>query len=108
MVLEMRLDRAVTVFGAYGHTGRFVVSDLHARGFRPILSGRDADKLNALGAAYPGLETRPASVDDPASLDRAFLGAAAVINCAGPFAETSTPAIEAALCARTPYLDIPA
>ena len=34
----------------------------------------------------------PASIDDPASLDRALTGAAAVINCAGPFASTATAA----------------
>src|ERR1700733_3596164 len=45
----------VTVFGAYGHTGRFVISELRHRGWTPILSGRDPDKLNALGEVQPGL-----------------------------------------------------
>ena len=104
----MPSNQTVAVFGAYGHTGRFVVSELLRRGWRPIISGRDASKLNALGAAYPGLDIRPASVDDPDSLDRALAGAAAVINCAGPFASTSAPVIEAALRARIPYLDVAA
>jgi short subunit dehydrogenase-like uncharacterized protein len=103
----MRSD-AVTVFGAYGHTGRFVVSELRRRGWRPILSGRDPDKLTALGAAHPHAETRPASADDPASLDAAIAGAAVVINCAGPFATTAAPLVEAALRARIPYLDVAA
>lgn len=104
----MTLNRTVTVFGAYGHTGRFVVSELVRRGWTPIISGRDAGKLNAVGEAHPGLEIRPASVDDAASLDRALAGADAVINCAGPFARTSAPVIEAALRARIPYLDVAA
>lgn len=95
----------MTVYGAYGHTGRFVVSELLRRGWTPILSGRDAAKLDAVGG---GLEVRPASIDDPASLDRALDGAAAVINCAGPFASTAAPVIEAALRARIPYLDVAA
>lgn len=99
-------DRTVTVFGAYGHTGRFVVAELAARGWTAILSGRDADKLAALGRAFPDLEQRPASIDDAASLDRALAGAAAVINCAGPFLETATPVIQAALRARVHYLDV--
>ena len=41
-------DRTVAVFGAAGHTGRFVVSELRRRGLTPILSGRDAAKLNAV------------------------------------------------------------
>ncbi|MEK8107251.1 NAD(P)H-binding protein [Micromonospora sp. M12] len=77
------------MFGAYGHTGRFVVAELRERGYVPLLLGRDEDKLLALAQAQPGLEARQASVDDPASLDRALSGAAAVINCAGPFATTA-------------------
>jgi hypothetical protein len=85
-----------------------VVAELRARGFVPVLSGRDAGKLRALAASEPGLEVRPASVDDPASLDRALDGVDAVINCAGPFATTAAPVIEAALRAGIPYVDVAA
>jgi saccharopine dehydrogenase-like NADP-dependent oxidoreductase len=91
---------SVLVYGAYGHTGRFVVAELRRRGFEPILSGRDAAKLPTGG--------RPASVDDPASLDRALDGVAAVINTAGPFAATAGPVIEAAVRAGVPYVDVAA
>jgi saccharopine dehydrogenase-like NADP-dependent oxidoreductase len=104
----MGSGQAVAVFGAYGHTGRFVVAQLRERGFVPVLSGRDADKLKVLAASQPGLDVRPASVDDPASLDHALAGAAAVINCAGPFATTAAPVIEAALRAGIPYVDVAA
>ncbi|MEV5546655.1 saccharopine dehydrogenase NADP-binding domain-containing protein [Streptomyces sp. NPDC052309] len=97
----------VAVYGAYGHTGRFVVAELRERGFTPVLSGRDAGKLKALASAT-GLDARPASADDPASLDRALAGAAAVVNCAGPFATTAVPVIEAALRAGIPYVDVAA
>ncbi|MEU9893319.1 saccharopine dehydrogenase family protein [Streptomyces phaeochromogenes] len=101
--------QTVAVFGAYGHTGRFVVAQLLERGFVPVLSGRDAGRLGELAAAYgPGLDVRPASVDDAASLDRALAGTAAVINCAGPFATTAAPVIEAALRAGIPYVDVAA
>ncbi|MFD7900842.1 saccharopine dehydrogenase family protein [Kitasatospora sp. NPDC059747] len=100
-------NTTVTVYGAYGHTGRFVVAHLRERGFTPVLSGRDAAKLHAL-ADGTGLDVRPASVDDPAALDAALVGAAAVINCAGPFASTTAPVIEAALRAGIPYVDVAA
>ncbi len=100
--------QAVTVYGAYGHTGRFLVAHLLERGFVPVLAGRDAGKLESLAEAYPGLDVRPASVDDPAALDRALAGSAAVINAAGPFATTAAPVIEAALRASIPYLDVAA
>ncbi|MFJ8148866.1 saccharopine dehydrogenase family protein [Streptomyces sp. NPDC096048] len=103
----MESGQTVVVYGAYGHTGRFVMAELRVRGFRPVLSGRDAGKVKEL-AYETGLDARPASVDDPASLDRALAGAAAVINCAGPFAVTAAPLIEAALRAGLPYLDVAA
>ncbi|MFF5252553.1 saccharopine dehydrogenase family protein [Streptomyces leeuwenhoekii] len=104
----MGSGRTVAVFGAYGHTGRFVVARLRERGFVPVLSGRDAGRLRELAASEPGSEVRPATVDDPASLDRALAGAAAVVNCAGPFATTAGPVIEAALRAGIPYVDVAA
>ncbi|MGC4952943.1 saccharopine dehydrogenase family protein [Actinomadura citrea] len=104
----MGAGQTVAVFGAYGHTGRFVVAELRDRGFVPVPSGRDAGKLQALAESFPGLEVRPASADDPASLDRALAGAAAVVNCAGPFAATAGPVIEAALRAGIPYVDVAA
>lgn len=104
----MTSNQVVTVFGANGHTGRFVVSELLKRGWTPVLSGRDAAKLNAVSDSHQGLEVRVASVDDSASLDRAVSGSAAVINCAGPFIDTATPVIEAALRAGIHYLDVAA
>ncbi|NJP89370.1 NAD(P)H-binding protein [Nonomuraea sp. FMUSA5-5] len=103
----MGAGQMVAVFGAYGHTGRFVVARLLERGFVPVLSGRDAGKLKEQ-AYESGLEARPATVDDPAALDRALAGTAAVINCAGPFATTGAPVIEAALRAGIPYVDVAA
>jgi hypothetical protein len=96
------------VFGAYGHTGRFVVAELRRRGYRLVLSGRDQDRLRSLGAQYPDAELRAASAGDARSLDRALAGAAAVINCAGPFIDTAGPLIEAALRSGVHYLDVAA
>ena len=102
------MPNQVTVYGAYGHTGRFIVRELLKRGWTPVLAGRDAAKLAGLEAQFPGLPIRIASTDDPTALDRALAGAAAIINCAGPFAVTAPPLVEAALRARIPYLDVAA
>ncbi|MEV7340828.1 saccharopine dehydrogenase NADP-binding domain-containing protein [Streptomyces sp. NPDC093544] len=99
---------AVVVYGATGHTGRFIVAELRRRGFTTVISGRNAAQLEALAAEWPDLVVRPATVDDPAALDRALAGAAAVINCAGPFAITGGPVVEAALRAGIPYVDVAA
>ena len=76
----MTSNRKVTVFGAYGHTGKFVVRELLKRALTPILSGRDAAKLRAMRDAYPELEVRAADVENPASLKAAMAGSNAIIN----------------------------
>jgi Saccharopine dehydrogenase NADP binding domain len=73
-----------------------------------LFSGRDSAKLKAIGKVHPGWEVCVAAVDDPRPLDRALSGAAAVINCAGPFLDTAGPVIEAALRAGIHYLDVAA
>lgn len=104
----MNNTRTVAVLGAYGHTGRFVIAELQRRGWTPILCGRDPARLDALSESWPSLPRRRVSIGDPASLDRALESASAVINCAGPFLDTTAAVIEAALRARIHYLDIAA
>lgn len=101
-------QRQVAVYGAYGHTGGFVVAELARRGWRPILVGRDAARLASMGARFPGAAVRVAAVDDSRALARALGGAAAVVHCAGPFDATAAPVLAAALAARVPYLDVAA
>ncbi|WP_406289251.1 saccharopine dehydrogenase family protein [Embleya sp. NBC_00896] len=103
-----RPEGAIAVYGAYGHTGRFVVAELHRRGRPVVLVGRDEAKLREFGRRYPDSPVRVASVDDPESLDRAFVDVGAVINCAGPFLETTLPVADAAIRAGAHYLDVAA
>lgn len=55
-----------------------------------------------------GIEVRQASIDDTGTLDRAFTGVAAVINCAGPFLDTADAVAAAALRTHIHYLDVTA
>ena len=99
----------VAVYGASGHTGRFVLTELLRRGHTPIAIGRDESKLAAAIAVHGmEVEMRIASLDSAESLDRALAGAEAVIHCAGPFLDTAQPMIEAALRARIHYFDLTA
>lgn len=101
------LSHRIAVYGAYGHTGRFVLDELRRRGFTAVACGRDVARLRELTAAT-GIETRVASVDDPATLDAAFADVVAVLHCAGPFLDTAAPVLDAALRARIHYLDVAA
>ncbi|HIC7210942.1 saccharopine dehydrogenase family protein [Burkholderia stabilis] len=96
----------VAVYGATGHTGRFVLAELARRGLGAIRIGRDAARL-AEGGGDAG-SSRGAAIDDPAALDTALHGADAVINCAGPYLDTALPLADAALRAGIPYLDLTA
>src|ERR1700722_17186957 len=96
---------AVAVFGATGHTGKFVVAELVRRGFKALAIARNPATLAA--AHFPKeVDRRVAFVDDPGSLDKALGGAKAVINCAGPFVDTAEAVGAAALRANIHYLDV--
>ena len=105
--MTTHLSPRIAVYGAYGHTGRFVLAELRRRGFVPVACGRDAARLREL-AAETGVEVRVAATDDAAALDAAFAGTAAVLHCAGPFLDTAAPVLDAALRARIHYLDVAA
>jgi short subunit dehydrogenase-like uncharacterized protein len=60
--------QTVVVYGAYGHTARFVIAELEDRGLAVARSGRDAAKLSEL-AGRDGSDLRVATVDDASSLD---------------------------------------
>jgi short subunit dehydrogenase-like uncharacterized protein len=47
-----------------------------------------------------------ARLDDPGALTAALAGASAVLNAAGPFAETAAPVVDACLRAGVHYLDV--
>jgi len=48
----------VVVFGASGHTGRFVVAELEWRAMKAVLVGRDVANLSKLAPEHPGFEVR--------------------------------------------------
>jgi len=75
------------------------------RGLPLIVAGRDAEKVRTQ-AAELGVEGRAFSLDDPVALDRALVGVAAVLHCAGPYIHTWQPMVEACLRTGTHYLDI--
>lgn len=93
------------IYGATGYTGRLVVREAVARGAAPILAGRGAGAVAAMALEH-GLEHRAFGLDEPEALRGALAGVAAVLHCAGPFAWTSRPMVDACLATRTHYLDI--
>ena len=98
----------VAVYGATGHTGRFVASELERRGVAVRRIAR-RPPTESSSQKDSGLFTWvSASCDDPEALDRALEGSDAIINCAGPFLDTAPAVIESALRVGAHYLDVAA
>jgi hypothetical protein len=104
----MNTTDRVLVYGATGHTGRFVVDELVRRGLTPVLAGRSAERLAAVVPRHAALEHRVVVLDEPDLLRRSLAGVGAVINCAGPFLDTAAPLARAAVEAGAHYLDVTA
>ncbi len=106
--LQPKVPGVIAIYGAYGHTGRYVVSELNRYGYPIILCGRDVSKLGMMAAHFPGSDFRIATTDNPDSMVNAFGNAEIIINCAGPFEDTAGPIIEYAVKNGKHYLDISA
>ncbi|MEU2255874.1 saccharopine dehydrogenase NADP-binding domain-containing protein [Nocardia xishanensis] len=99
---------AIAVYGATGHTGGYLLAELHRRGLTPILVGRNADRMRAAAAAagLTGAEIRVADLDDHAALVAAFTGADAVISSLSAYVRNGEPVLAAAIAAGAHYTDI--
>ena len=70
-----------------------------------MLAGRDGERLKPL-AAELDCPTRPFALEDQNATFRALENVPAVLNCAGPFADTAAPMMQACLASKAHYLDI--
>ena len=53
------------LYGAYGYTGRLIVQEALRVGLRPVLAGRDPERLQRL-SNQTGLEYRAFTLEHPA------------------------------------------
>jgi short subunit dehydrogenase-like uncharacterized protein len=95
----------IVVFGATGYTGRKTAEALVARGERPVLAGRSAERLATLASELGGQETAVADVGDPASIARLVERGDVLVATVGPFVRYGRPAVEAAIERGAHYLD---
>lgn len=93
------------IYGANGFTGRLIATEARKRGMYPILAGRSAAHVAQL-AQELDLPFRVFDLKDKVQLVQQLRTVKAVLHCAGPYAETAKPMLEACLEARTHYLDL--
>lgn len=95
----------VLIYGAYGYTGMLIARRAVAEGHEPVLAGRNEKKVKKL-AADLDLSAQAVALTDGFRLRSVLEETQVVIHCAGPFAYTARPMVEACLDTDTHYLDI--
>lgn len=93
------------IYGATGYTGQLVVEEAIRRGHKPLIAGRNPDKLDPIAEEYD-LDYVAFRLDDEATIAEAIADVDVVYHAAGPFIHTSEPMIRACLATNTHYLDI--
>ncbi len=104
---EQQPDGRIVLFGATGYTGRLTAQELVRRGARPVLAGRNHQRLRALSDELGcDLECAGADIADPASVRALLRPGDLMLSTVGPFTHWGGPAIEAAIEAGSvAYLD---
>lgn len=93
------------IYGATGYSGKLIAEEAVALGLKPVIAGRNPDKVAALGKQL-NCPTAAFSLDDQAHIESQIKDMQLVLHCAGPFSATARPMIEACLKTQTHYLDI--
>jgi short subunit dehydrogenase-like uncharacterized protein len=101
----------IVLYGATGYTGGLTARAMVAIGARPVLAGRDRDRLNALAAQLAeagdgaGVETAVADAAEPGQLRELIGPGDVLVSTAGPFLKIGRSAVTAAVDAGAVYLD---
>ncbi len=93
------------IYGAYGYTGQRIVREAVNRGLRPVLAGRNSEKIRSF-AQRMNLACRCFDLSDPERTGPHLDQISLVLNCAGPFAATSVPLAKACMESGADYMDI--
>lgn len=99
------MQRPWMIYGAYGYSGRLIAELAASQGLKPVLAGRDSQRLAVLASAL-NLEFITLDLAETARLAEVLERFHVVLHCAGPFSATSRPMLDACLGSRCSYLDI--
>lgn len=94
----------VLVYGATGYTGTLIAEHAADRGLDLAVGGRDPGRVRAL-AQRLDVPAVTLELDEPTRIAGALEQFDVVLNVAGPFRNTASPLMDAAIAARTHYLD---
>jgi short subunit dehydrogenase-like uncharacterized protein len=93
------------LYGANGYTGQLIAELCAQQGMTPLLAGRSEAKIKPI-ADRLGFPYQAFDLTDTEALQGALRQVPVVLHCAGPYAHTFQPMVEACLQTQTHYLDI--
>lgn len=98
-------NREWMIYGANGYTGKLCAESAKQRGESPVLAGRSEEKVRPLAERLK-FPWRCFDLPNKTAAVEGLKGMALVLNCAGPFSQTSHAMVEACLEAGVHYLDV--
>lgn len=101
------MTQTILIYGATGYTGKLVAMQARETHLSFEVVGRNGPQVTAL-AEQLDMPCRIFALDDPETIIASLAGVMAVLNCAGPFASTARPLMEACIACGVHYLDITA
>lgn len=101
------MTSTILIYGATGYTGTLVAMQARDSQLAFEIAGRNAAQVAELAETL-GVPFRVFALDDPAAIRAGLAGMTAVLHCAGPFASTAQPLMDACIACGVHYLDITA
>ena len=101
------MNPTILIYGATGYTGKLVAMQARETHLSFEVAGRNGPQVTAL-AEQLDVPCRIFALDDPETIIASLAGVTAVLNCAGPFASTARPLMQACIACGVHYLDITA
>lgn len=93
------------LYGANGYTAQLIIKESLKQGLKPVLAGRNKDKIESLAKHY-GLPYKVFSLEDDSTVTKELSPYTLCLNAAGPFSKTADLLVQACLKSNTHYLDI--
>ncbi|MFO8017545.1 MAG: saccharopine dehydrogenase NADP-binding domain-containing protein [Promethearchaeia archaeon] len=93
------------LYGAYGYTGKLITEEAMRQNLKPVISGRDAEKVKVL-AEKKELDYEIFNLKEENKINNIIPEYDILFNAAGPFKHTSAPLVKACLQHSVNYLDI--
>lgn len=93
------------LYGANGYTAQLIIKESLKQGLKPVLAGRNKDKIESLAKQYD-LAYKVFSLEDESTIVNKLQDYSVCLNAAGPFSKTADALVQACLKSNTHYLDI--